>query len=153
MKPKGDLLLRVVHGGFLGHGLLLYGAMVAILLPVLLVAWVISGPNGVAAATAGGLLCFSGGLLAMAWNAAFPGPKLLFVRILGGMLPRMGVPLLGGVILQISVKPLAEAGILLYLLVFYPALLSIEVYLSVVSMRPAMRDSDPSGPSEPSEHV
>ncbi|MDD4270237.1 MAG: hypothetical protein PHO07_01985 [Pirellulales bacterium] len=153
MRPKGDLLLRAVHGGFLVHGLLLYGATVAILLLVLPVAWVISGMEGVAAATAGGLLCFSGGLVAMAWNAAFPGPKLLIVRTLGGMLPRMGIPLLGGVVLQIAVEPLAEAGILLYLVVFYPALLSIEVYLSVMSVRVALRDSEPSGPSEPSEHV
>ena len=112
----------MVQGGFLVQAVLLYGATVAILLPVLPIAWVISGPKGVAAATAGGFLCFSGGLMSLVWNMAFPGPKLLVVRTLGGMLPRMGVPLFGGLMLQIAVRPLAEAGHLDISFVFYPAL-------------------------------
>lgn len=151
MNPKDDLLHRVVQGGFLVQAVLLYGATVAILLPVLPIAWVISGPKGVAAATAGGFLCFSGGLMSLVWNMAFPGPKLLVVRTLGGMLPRMGVPLFGGLMLQIAVRPLAEAGILIYLLVFYPALLSIETYLSLAAGS-AAQEADKPRPGESAKH-
>jgi len=94
-------------------------------------------------------LCFSGGALALVWNVAFPGPKLLVVRVLGGMLPRMGVPLMGGIVLQITVAPLAEAGVLIYLLVFYPALLALETWLSLASMGLVGGDTDQSLPEQP----
>ncbi len=151
MSPKSDLVQWIVKGGFLVHAILLYLATMAFLLPVAPVAWVICGAEGVAAAVAGAFLCFSGGLLSLVWNAAFPGPKLLVVRILGGMLPRMGVPILGGLVLQITVRPLAEAGILIYLLVFYPALLSLETWLSLASLGTAGQDTDKSLPTHPTQ--
>lgn len=153
MSSDSDLLQRIAKGGFLVHSILLYVATMALLLPVAPVAWVISGVEGVAAAIAGAFLCFSGGLLTLVWNAAFSGPKLLLVRILGGMLPRMGVPLMGGIVLQITVEPLAEAGVLIYLLVFYPALLSIETWLSLTSLDTSGHDSDKSLPTQPTKNV
>ncbi len=153
MSPKSDLVRWIVGGGFLVHAILLYVATMAFLLPVAPVAWVISGAEGVAAAVAGAFLCFSGGLLSLVWNVAFPGPKLLVVRILGGMLPRMGVPLIGGLVLQITVEPLAEAGVLIYLLVFYPALLSLETWLSLSSLDPSGQDSDKSLPTQSTERL
>ena len=152
MSPKSDLLRWIVKGGFLVHAILLYMATMAFLVPVVPVAWVISGAEGVAAAVAGAFLCFSGGLLALVWNLAFSGPKLLVVRILGGMLPRMGVPLLGGLVLQITVEPLAEAGVLIYLLIFYPALLSLETWLSLSSLDTAGQGADQSS-TQPTKNV
>ncbi|MHB8898150.1 MAG: hypothetical protein ACYC6Y_05345 [Thermoguttaceae bacterium] len=142
MGPKTDLWQWIVKGGFLVHAILLYVATMAFFLPVAPIAWVIGGAEGVAAAAAGAFLCFSGGLLSLVWNLAFPGPKLLVVRILGGMLPRMGVPLMGGLVLQITVEPLAESGILIYLLVFYPALLSLETWLSLSTLDGSSQDTD-----------
>ena len=84
MSPNSDLVQRIARGGFLVHSVLLYAATMALLVPVVPVAWVVSGMEGVAAAIAGAFLCFSGGLLSLVWNLAFPGPKLLVVRILGG---------------------------------------------------------------------
>jgi len=153
MSPNSDLVQRIARGGFLVHSVLLYAATMALLVPVVPVAWVVSGMEGVAAAIAGAFLCFSGGLLSLVWNLAFPGPKLLVVRILGGMLPRMGVPLMGGLVLQITVEPLAEAGILIYLLVFYPALLSLETWLSLSSMDTSGQDTDKSLPTQPTKNV
>ena len=153
MKPNSDLVQWITQGGFLVHSILLYVATMALLFPVAPVAWVISGAEGVAAAIAGAFLCFSGGLLSLVWNLAFPGPKLLVVRILGGMLPRMGVPLMGGLVLQITVEPLAEAGVLIYLLVFYPALLSLETWLSLCSVDTTGQDTDQSLPTRPTKHV
>ncbi len=146
-------LQQIVKGGFLVHAIVLYVTTMALLLPVAPVAWVISGAEGVAAAVAGAFLCFSGGLLSLVWNLAFPGPKLLIVRVLGGMLPRMGVPLMGGIVLQITVEPLAEAGVLIYLLVFYPALLSIETWLSLSSLDTTGPDMDQSLPTQPPKNV
>lgn len=146
-------LTQIAKAGFLVHAVLLYVATMAFLVPVAPVAWVISGMEGVAAAIAGAFLCFSGGLLTLVWNLAFPGPKLLVVRVLGGMLPRMGVPLMGGLTLQITVKPLAEAGILIYLLVFYPALLSLETWLSLASLDTSGQDTDKSPPPRPTKNV
>ncbi len=153
MSPKSDLVRWIVGGGFLVHAVLLYVATMAFLLPVAPVAWVISGAEGVAAAVAGAFLCFSGGLLSLVWNVAFPGPKLLVVRILGGMLPRMGVPLMGGLVLQITVEPLAEAGVLIYLLVFYPALLSLETWLSLSSLDTSGRDTENSPPTQSTKRL
>jgi hypothetical protein len=153
MNRKSDRLQWIVQGGFLVHSVALYVATMALLMPVLPVAWIISGAEGVAAAVAGAFLCFSGGLMSLVWNLAFPGPKLLVVRILGGMLPRMGIPLLGGLVLQITVEPLAEAGVLIYLLVFYPALLSLETWLSLASVTTTGQDTDQSLPTQPTKNV
>ncbi len=153
MSRNSSLLQRIAKGGFLVHSIVLYVATMALLLPVLPVAWIISDAEGVAAAVAGAFLCFSGGLLSLVWNLAFPGPKLLIVRALGGMLPRMGVPLMGGLVLQIAVEPLAEAGVLIYLLVFYPALLALETWLSLVSEGPTGRDTDQSLPTQSTKNV
>ncbi len=65
----------------------------------------------------------------------------------------MGVPLTGGILLQITVEPLAEAGILIYLLVFYPALLSLETWLSLSSLDTSDRDTDKSVPTQPTKNV
>lgn len=153
MSPNSDLVQRIVKGGFLVHAVLLYVTMMALLVPVAPVAWVISGAEGVAAAVAGAFLCFSGGMLTLVWNLAFPGPKLLVVRVLGGMLPRMGVPLMGGLALQIAVEPLAEGGVLIYLLIFYPALLSVETWLSVASLDGSGHDPGDSAPRQPTKNV
>jgi hypothetical protein len=153
MSPNSDIFQRIAEGGFLVHAVFLYVATMALVLPVASVAWVISGMEGVAAAISGAFLCFSGGLLTLVWNLAFPGRKLLIVRALGGMLPRMGVPLMGGLVLQIAVEPLAEAGILIYLLVFYPALLSLETWLSLNSLDTSGKDTDQSLPTQPTKNV
>ena len=153
MSPNSDLVRRIVKGGFLVHAVVLYVATMALLIPVAPVAWVISGVEGVAAAVAGAFLCFSGGLLVLVWNLAFPGPKLLIVRVLGGVLPRMGVPLMGGLVLQITVQPLAEAGVLLYLLFFYPALLSLETWLTLASLDTTGQDNDQSLPTQSTKNV
>lgn len=153
MSPNSDLLQRITKGGFLVHAVLLYVATMALLLPVLPVAWIISGAEGVAAAVAGAFLCFSGGLMSLVWNLAFPGPKLLVVRVLGGMLPRMGIPLMGGLVLQITVEPLAESGVLIYLLIFYPALLSLETWLSLTSVETTGQDTEQSLPTQPTKNV
>ncbi len=50
---------------------------------------------------------------------------------MASMLPRMGVPLAGALMLQMSPGPLAEAGVMYYLLVFYPITLAIETLLSL----------------------
>ena len=47
-----------------------------------------------------------------------------------GMMVRMGIPLAAALIVYFSGGPLADAGFLYYLVVFYPVTLTAEIFLS-----------------------
>ncbi len=100
------------------------------------VAWGLDHWAGLTASAAAAGLCFFGAQGALVWSWWFRGPKYLLLSSLGGMLPRMVVPLAGALVLQISVDPLAKAGVLLYLLYFYPITLSVETAMSLPAVLP-----------------
>jgi hypothetical protein len=56
-----------------------------------------------------------------------------------GMALRMGVPLSLGLFWQMRESPLAQAGVIYYLLVYYLATLAIETLLAVDQLRPTTR--------------
>jgi hypothetical protein len=59
------------------------------------------------------------------------GPKHALAALLAGMAARMGIPLAFGLAIHLQGGPLAEAGLLYYLLVFYPVALAAETALSL----------------------
>jgi hypothetical protein len=93
------------------------------------VAYAISGPPAVIASAVALLLCWLGGLLALALGGLFHGPTAAMQRMLVGMLARSVLPLLLGVVLHFKVPALAEAGMVFYLLIFYLATMAIETAL------------------------
>jgi hypothetical protein len=81
---------------------------------------------GLLAEAAAGILCLLGALLALQIAGFLQDPKMLALGFMAGMLPRMGIPIGGVLFLHLQMKPLAEAGILYYLLLFYPITLALE---------------------------
>jgi len=88
-----------------------------------------SGPAGMMAAAAAALFCLLGALAALVLARRFREPDTAWQGMLWGMLPRMGVPFLSGIACQLWGGVLAQAGVLVYLVVFYPVALWAETVL------------------------
>lgn len=95
------------------------------------VAWHLGGSTGVWAASAAAGLCFCGAVLALVIAHLFRAPQHVLYGMLLGMAPRMGIPLGFGLAYHFYGGGLAEAGLLYYLLVFYPITLGVETVLSL----------------------
>ncbi len=102
-----------------------------VLAPGAATGWMISGPWGIAAAVVAAVSCWMGAASALAAAALLSGVANGLGGLLAGMGLRMGIPLTCGLLLQLTGGPLTEAGVLYYLLVFYPITLSVEIALSI----------------------
>lgn len=91
--------------------------------PVAYFGW---GWSGLGAGAAAALCCCIGAMvgLGMAW--CFRGPGHLLAQVLVGMFGRMGVALASALIVQLVGGPLAEAGFVYYVLMFYLVTLAAE---------------------------
>ena len=96
-------------------------------------AW-LGGISGCASAGVAAGLCLLGAEVALVVCHLLRGSKYEPYAMLAGMLPRMGIPLMLGLVLQIRGGILAENGLLIYLVVFYPVTLAVE---SAMSLPPA----------------
>lgn len=120
--PQKSLLFRAIILG----GVALLAA--AVVLPF---GWLISGNRmGLFAGAAAGGVC-----LLAAWTALFLSsplrmPQYVLSLVLVGMMVRMGIPLAAALTVHFLGGPLANAGFLRYLVVFYPIMLAAEAFLS-----------------------
>lgn len=123
---------------------------IAILTIVVLVVFALAGPVAfhiggftalMAAALAAGL-CLIGGSVALMVSRLLAGPNLALAALLTGMTARMAIPLAFGLAVHLHGGPLAKAGLLYYLLVFYPVTLAVETLLSL----PPAQQSKAPGP-------
>ncbi|NQT11883.1 MAG: hypothetical protein HQ582_03985 [Planctomycetes bacterium] len=119
---RGGLLLQ---SAFLGLVVALAYGLVA---PV---AGYLAGGVGLAAAAVAAGLCLAGATVALLSVHLFRGSSGALAGVLLGMAARMVIPLGGGFALHSHGGPLAEAGLLYYLLVFYPITLALETWLSL----------------------
>jgi hypothetical protein len=92
-------------------------------------AWLRAGSVGLVAETVAGGLSLAGALAALAVFARFSRPDQVLYAVAGGMLLRTGLPLAIAALLYLSVPQLAEADLLLYLIVFYLPALALETVL------------------------
>jgi len=106
------------------------------------VAGLCCGGAGLIAAAVAGALCFLGGASALMVCHLLRDPKFVLHRMLLGMLPRMGIPLGFALFFQLRGGVLAEAGLLYYLVVFYPFTLAVETALSLPPQPPAGQPSN-----------
>lgn len=83
-----------------------------------------------AAALAGGL-CLAGAAAALLIADQLRGPHGALAALWLGMILRMGVPLIAGAIIHVHGGPLAQAGVLWYLLIYYPITLVVGTILSL----------------------
>jgi len=106
---------------------------------VVLAAFVLVGPaayclggfTAVVAAAVAAALCLAGTLIALLAAHFLRGPNLAVPALLVSMTSRMGIPLAFGLAFHLRGGPLAEIGLLYYLLVFYPVALAVETGLSL----------------------
>ncbi len=110
------------------------------------VGWHLRGPTGLTAAAAAAGVCWLGATLALVVSHLLRGPSAALYGLLFGMALRMGVPMIAALILHVRRGALAEAGVLYYLLVFYPVTLGVETALSLPKIEPASRP--PEGPRD-----
>ncbi len=89
------------------------------------------GNSGVASASVAAGVCFVGAAAALMCVAFLQGPTAAVNSTLLGMLFRMGLPLGGAMVLNQNGGPLAEAGVLGMVLVYYLFTLVIETLLSL----------------------
>ena len=117
-------------------GLLLQSAVLGLVVAVTYglvgpVAGYLSGGVGLAAAGVAAGLCLAGAAVALLSVHLFRGSSAALAGVLLGMAARMVIPLGGGFVFHAQGGPLAEAGLLYYLLVFYPITLAMETWLSL----------------------
>jgi hypothetical protein len=134
--PNGSLAARAAA---------LWVATLALGVLVAPVAGLLGGGAGIAASAVAGAACLAGATTALVLCDLLRGPHLALHGILLGMMVRMGLPLGCALIGHFAVPALANAGLLFYLLVFYPVTLAIETALSLPRRKPLSTDSDAPG--------
>jgi hypothetical protein len=108
--------------------------VVAVLLVFMVVgpfAILFGGLVGLIAAIVAAAVCLAGALLALIIRGFLTGPESALAALVLGMATRMGLPLASGLAIHLHGGPLAEAGFLYYLVVFYPITLAVETLLSL----------------------
>lgn len=88
------------------------------------------GSAGILSATVAAVVCLAGALAALVLSALVQGPQAAMLRLALGMAFRMGVPLMGGVLLSQSPR-LASGGVFGMMVVFYLITLAVETPLSL----------------------
>ena len=91
----------------------------------------LGGSDALAAAALAGGLCLAGAASALLIADRLRGPRGALAAIRLGMILRMGVPLAVGVTIHWHGGPLAQAGLLWYLLVYYPITLVVGAILTL----------------------
>ena len=105
------------------------------------VAVYIGGSTALAAATLAAAFCLIGAAMALMASSLLPGPTLALAALMTSMAARMGIPLTLGLAIHLHGGPLAKAGLLYYLLIFYPITLAVETVLSLPSAWRSHRDT------------
>jgi len=130
---------RLQNLTLLGQEAVLTLAVLAAYALVAPAAWCQDGRTGLAtAAVAAGLCWLGAGLALVAYR--LPGdPKLAFVRLLAGMFPRMGIPLVAALVFRIRGGVLAESGLLIYLVLFFVVTLALDTAMGLPQPGPLER--------------
>ncbi len=97
--------------------------------------WIIgyAGSRGFQAATLVAGLCLAGGIGGLVVSERLRDPRQALLALLLSMFLRTAVPLIGVGIIHLSGGPLAQAGLVYYLLVYYPFTLATATVLSLPS--------------------
>jgi hypothetical protein len=128
-----NLFARWRSRGLATQAAVLVGMVLAVYAAVAPVAGALSGTVGLAAAAVAAGLCLAGAGLALVACRLYRDSKRALQGVLIGMVLRMGVPLLSALAIQVQGGGLARAGLLVYLVVFYPVTLFVETALSLPS--------------------
>lgn len=142
-----DWLANLRNRGFLAQSAVLVLSVLLAYGLVGPVAALSGGAQGMAAAAAAAGLSLFGAVPALMVCRLLRGPDYALHGVWAGLLLRTSIPLLAGIVVCVQGGPLAEAGIVVYLVVFYQVTLFVETAL----LSPC--DGHPSGGKEVSENV
>jgi hypothetical protein len=122
--------------GFVAQSGVVAGLVAAMWLLLAPLSYALTGMPGLLAAGVAAGVSLLAAQFALAISQLFHGPAAAMSGMVAGMFARMSVALLLGVALQRGVPVLADAAMILYLLVFYLATLALETALLVARIRP-----------------
>jgi hypothetical protein len=108
------------------------------------IAFHLGGLAALMAASVAAVLCLAGAGAALVVSHRLQGPHQALVALSVATTLRMGVPLACGLVIHLLGGPLAEAGLLYYLLVFYPITLAVGTALSLPTSRRPMSSREAS---------
>ncbi len=123
-------------GSELGRTLILIGSLLATAIPAFAVAYALNGWLACAATAAALVTCLAGGLLSMLLVQLVRDPQQVVPRVLLGMFPRTGIPLLVCMAAYLRGGPLVEVGFVYYIMAFYFVTLTVETVLLAGSCEP-----------------
>jgi hypothetical protein len=103
--------------------------LLLVLLGPLIAYW--GGTFALAAAVLAAILCWTGAAVSLAIANRLRRPNQLLAALYIGMIPRIGIPLGSGLAIHLIGGPLAQAGTLYYVLIFYPMTLIVETALRI----------------------
>ena len=113
----------------------------AVILPL---GWAISGNRtGLFAGAAAGGVCLLAAWTALGLSEPLRRPMYMLAQLFVGMLIRMGIPLAAALAVYFRGGPLADAGFLYYVVLFYPVMLVAETFLVLPARRLNQRDVSP----------
>ena len=124
-----DLFSRVRNGKLAVQLAALLVIVLCVFAVVAPIAGRLHGGLGIVAAAISAGLCLAGASVALAAASGARSTNHVLRAMLIGMIARMFIPLGFGVGIHFYSAPLADAGILVYLLVFYPVTLGVETAL------------------------
>lgn len=136
MNRRVSIVQAVARWGVVSRIAALFAAVAAAYLAVAPIAWAIGNTTGLIASAVAAGLCLAGATLALLVTYFFRGSNLALQNLLLGMLLRMGVPLMLGLVLHTQVDQLAAGGMLYYLVGFYLVTLTVETVLTLPSLLP-----------------
>jgi hypothetical protein len=91
---------------------------------------------GFLAGLAAGGVCLLAAWMALYSSEPLRRPQQMLTLVIVGMMIRMGIPLIAALAIFYLGGPLADAGFLYYLIVFYPVTLTVETLLSLPAREP-----------------
>jgi hypothetical protein len=105
----------------------------------------LGGSLALGTAALAAVLCLAGATTALLVSSSLREPSQAFIAMGLTTVARLGIPLLPGMLIHLQGGPLAKAGLLYYLLVFYPIALVVEILLSLPP-RPQPTPPEPASP-------
>jgi len=137
-----NLFVNLRKRSLAARGLLLASVALGLLALVSPIAYYRGHQAGLVAAAVAAAVCLAGATGALAVSHLLSGPKHVWYGLLLGMMVRMGAPLGIGVACLLDGGALAENGMVVYLLVFYPVTLALETILSLPTVDSATHSAD-----------
>ena len=139
-ESRNEIWNKLARLGLAAQTAVLALAVALLAAPLLALAYAISETRGVIAALVAAVICLVGGEIALVLSNLLARRLEPLQAVLVGMMARMAVPLVLGLIVHFAAPSLTAAGMFFYFLAFYAVVLAVETMLSLAHL-PQTRNS------------